>query len=67
MVIGDEVEAFVIVLQFDVLLDRAEVIAEVQLAGGLDAAEHSLFRRFRHDHSPLRFGHSAFPNTVPSD
>ena len=39
MVVGDEVEGVALVLQRDVLLDRAEVVAEVQLPGRLDAAE----------------------------
>src|SRR5689334_9656131 len=42
MVIGDEVEAVALLLQLDVLLDRAEVVAQVQLARGLHAAENSL-------------------------
>ncbi len=39
VVIGDEVEARRIVLQGDVLADGAEVVAEVELAGRLHAAE----------------------------
>jgi hypothetical protein len=39
MVVRDEVEALTRVLQGDVLPDRAEVVAEVQLSGGLDAGQ----------------------------
>ena len=39
VVVGDEVEALALVLQRDVLLDGAEVVAEVQLARRLHAAE----------------------------
>ena len=44
VVVGDEVEAVALVLQVDVLLDRAEVVAEVQLAGRLHAAEDARAR-----------------------
>ena len=39
VVVGDEVEALALVLQGDVLLDGPEVVAQVQLAGRLHAAE----------------------------
>ena len=39
VVVGDEVEALTLVLQGDVLLDGAEVVAQMQLAGRLHAAE----------------------------
>ena len=39
MIIGDEIEAFALVLQSDVLADCPEVIAQMQLAGRLNAAE----------------------------
>ena len=42
VVVGDEVEALAAILQLDVLLDRAEVVAEVQLAGRLHAAEDAV-------------------------
>ena len=42
VVVGDEVEALALVLQLDVLLDGAEVVAQVQLARGLHAAEDAL-------------------------
>ena len=46
VVVGDEVEALPLVLQGDVLLDGPEVVAQVQLAGRLDAGEDSLGRFF---------------------
>ena len=49
VVVGDEVEALALVLQGDVLLDGAEVVAQVQLAGRLHAAEES--------HRPFVLGH----------
>ena len=39
MIIGDEVVRFGFVLKLDVLLDGAEVVAQVQLSRGLHAAE----------------------------
>lgn len=36
VVVGDEVEALVLVLKLNVLLDGAKVVADVQGAGGLD-------------------------------
>src|SRR5262249_1376352 len=42
VVVGDEVEALRLVLQSDVLLDGAEVVADVQLARRLDAAQDAL-------------------------
>ena len=42
VVVGDEIEALALVLQLDVLLDGAEVVAQVQLARGLHAAEDAL-------------------------
>ena len=43
VVVGDEVEALALVLQGDVLADRAEVVAQVQLAGRLHAAEDAFW------------------------
>ena len=51
VVVGDEVEALALVLQGDVLLDGAEVIAQVQLAGRLDAAEDAFLCW---GHGPIR-------------
>ena len=55
MVVGDEIEAFALILQVNVLLDGTEIIAQVQFAGWLRAAEKSLGRGwwFRHDLDPL--------------
>jgi hypothetical protein len=39
MIIGDEVEGWSLVLERDVLADGPEVVAEVELAGRLHAAE----------------------------
>ena len=58
VVIGDEVEAVALLLQLDVLLDRAEVVADVQLPGRLDAAQDA--GSTRHDWLPglfFRTGH----------
>ena len=41
MVIGNEIKALALVLQGDVLLDCAEIIAQVQFARRLDAAEYA--------------------------
>ncbi len=37
MVVGDEIEALVLVLQLDLLLDRTEVIPDVDVSTRLDA------------------------------
>ncbi len=39
--VGDEVERLLIVLQLNVLADRAEIIAPMGKAGGLDSGEHA--------------------------
>ncbi len=44
VIVGDEIEALRLVLQGDVLANGAEVVAEVQLARRLDAAEDALGR-----------------------
>src|SRR5258707_106586 len=51
VVVGDEVEALALVLQGDVLADGAEVVAQVEFARGLGAAQDALrhgntFREF---------------------
>ena len=48
VVVGDEVEALALVLQGDVLPDGAEVVAQVQFAGRLHAAEDAFRLRRRH-------------------
>ena len=52
VVVGDEEVALVLVLHADPVMQRAHVVAEVQLAGRAHAAEHALFfvfkRRGRH-------------------
>jgi hypothetical protein len=41
VVIGDEVKTLAGILPFDVLLDRAEIIADVQFPGGLHPTENA--------------------------
>ncbi len=41
MQIGHEVERLLVLLQLDVLPDRAEVVAPVNLASGLDAGKNA--------------------------
>src|SRR5258708_34884597 len=43
--VGDEIKAFVgrIILQADPILQRAEIVADVQFAGGAHATEDSVF------------------------
>ncbi len=41
--VGDEEEAVVLVLQVDPVAQGADVVAEVQLAGGSHAAQHAAF------------------------
>jgi hypothetical protein len=43
--VDDAIDAVVAVLQLDKLLDRAEIIAEMQVAGRLHAGEHALLER----------------------
>src|SRR5262249_42797227 len=52
VIIRDEVVALVVVLQFDVLLDRPEIIADMELARRLHAAEDASWR--------LGSGHGSF-------
>ena len=42
MVIGDEIDGLALLLHLDGRLHRAEIIAEMQRAGGLDAGENDL-------------------------
>src|SRR5579863_5584423 len=44
--VGDEIETIIggIILQADPILQRAEIVADVQFAGGAHAAEDSVFR-----------------------
>ena len=41
MVVGDEIEGFAFVLQFDGRLHHPEIVAHVQRTGGLDAGQNS--------------------------
>ena len=50
VVIGDEVEAFRLVLQSNVLADGAEVVAEMKFAGRLHAAQDAARGRLRRRH-----------------
>src|SRR5207245_111982 len=50
VVVGDEVITFGLILQVDVLLDGAEVVAEMQFARRLHAAEDALGCRRRRGH-----------------
>src|SRR5262245_42630341 len=54
--VDDAVDAVVAVLQRDELHERAEVIAEVQIAGRLDAGKH-----------PLLEGHAGTPSIATPD
>ena len=58
VVVGDEEVALVLVLHADPVMQRAHVVAEVQLAGRAHAAEHALLFVFK-----WRGGHSGpYPN-----
>ena len=48
--VDDAIDAIVAVLQFDEALDRAEIVAEVQVAGRLDAGKNQFFEA--HARSP---------------
>src|SRR5690606_40932464 len=65
VVVGDEEVAFhrVLVLQLQVLLDGTEVVAEVQLARGLDPRKDSLLPRRLAAQFPLLF-HVPAPYTT---
>ena len=54
MQVDDAVEAVEAVLQRDEAGDRAEVIAEVQVAGRLDAGKHPLLERRHRERNPGR-------------
>ena len=58
--VGDEVKGFALVLQFDRGLHHAEVIPEVQGAGGLDAGKDAFHARrgLNHKQSPAGSGAS---------
>src|SRR5205814_1541062 len=65
VVVGDEIKTVPLVLQSDVLLDRTEVIADVQLARGLHAAQDALAFRVRL-HEWVSFFRAGFKKgTVP--
>jgi hypothetical protein len=48
VVIGDEIDGLALALHLDGRLHRAEIIAEMQRAGGLDAGENNLHGIFQH-------------------
>ena len=41
MIVGDEIVGVVVVLQIDELLERAEVVADVQSARGLNSRQNA--------------------------
>ena len=55
MPVGDEEVAFVLILQLDPILERAVIVAEMQLTGRAHAGQHaSVLYRAAHAASPIR-------------